>query len=61
MDSYGNPATQSPLAPQQDIDSYGAPVAPVAPPKDIDGYGAPLAPIIEPDVKCRDVPRQVCR
>ena len=36
LDSYGNIATQSPLSPQQDVDSYGAPLAPPVQ-QDIDG------------------------
>ena len=45
------------------MDSYGAPAAPPVgvQEQDIDSYGAPIAPVVQADVKCREVPRQVCR
>merc|ERR1719189_1742204 len=52
--------------PENDIDSYGAPIAPVSTPtrgSDIDSYGAPTAPLAralpEPQQICRQVPVKI--
>ena len=63
LDSYGNPINNNNNNNNnQNVDSYGAPLAPLTPgqEQDVDSYGAPAAPVIRPDLKCREVPREVC-